>query len=338
MPAQRSCASRCLDPGALRPLAPGSPESGFVVLGKARVAAALKAVAVAGALLGTGFGCDGTPRALDASAVPSSRMSTLSLRIDVSPQAQPTLTVLGFRAAFSGVSASDVLTLVDPLADTGPGRDCQLRDIDGAAATLSEGGNGIELEEFGGVGIAIGETTPSIRLSPRLFPDVAPAIGGVVSEAGPLALGAWPDHFRVTGDAGLDGTSLVTSIPVPGAGQVTSINGAAPAANGAIAIEGDLNLNLVAGGAGDSAVELRPFGSTAALICRVPADASHASAISFVVSHQLISGLIGATGAAQGRPVAASLDLVRRISGSYASADSRIAVEVRASTLVELRP
>jgi hypothetical protein len=307
-----------------------------------RWATALRATVAAGALLGTGWGCDGTPRALDAATAPSARMSTLSLRIDVAPEKQPTLTVLGFRAAFSGISASDVLTLVDPLADTGPGRDCQMRDIDDAAAALAAGSNGIELEEFGGVGIAVGEAAPSIRLSPRLFPDIAPAMGGVVSEAGPFALGTWPEQFRVIGDPALagnaagDATSSVMAVPVPG--QVTAINGSAPSTSAAIAVDGDLNLNLVAGGAGDSAVELRPLGATVALICRVPTDASRASAISFVVSHQLIGGLIAATGAAAGRPVAASLDLVRRISGNYASADSRIAVEVRASTLVELRP
>ncbi|HEY4183900.1 MAG TPA: hypothetical protein VGP07_02480 [Polyangia bacterium] len=311
------------------------PEGGAVAR---RATATLRTAVAVGALLGTGWGCDGTPRSLDASIAPSARMSTLSLRIDVAPEKQPTLTVLGFHAAFSGISASDVMTLVDPLADAGPGRDCQMRDIDDAAATLAAGGNAIELEEFGSAGIAVDEGAPALRLSPRLFPDVAPAIGGVVSEAGPFALSTWPEKLRVSGEATVDGPAQVLSIPVPSAGQITAINGATPAPSGAIAIAGDLNLALVAGGAGDSAVEVRPLGTTVALICRVPADATHASAISFVVSHQLIANLVAATGATPGRPVAASLDLVRRISGNYASNDSRIAVEVRASTLVELHP
>jgi hypothetical protein len=116
------------------------------------------------------------------------------------------------------------------------------------------------------------------------------------------------------------------------------VNGLAPSARGTSTVDGDLKLDLVAGGAGDSAVEVRPLGATAALICRVPADASRASAISFVVSHQLLGNLISATGAAPGRPVAASLDLVRRINGSSGAADARVAVEVRASTLLELHP
>jgi len=266
-------------------------------------------------------------------------MSTLSLRIDVAPEKPPTLTILGFRAAFSGVSASDVMSLVDPLADTGPGHDCQLRDIGRAAAALSSGENGVELEEFGSVGIGVGESPPSIRLSPRLFPDVSPAMGGVVSEAGPFVLGGeWPAQFRVTADATPDTAATLLTLPVPSAGQITAVNGLAPSAHATTAIEGDLKLDLVAGGPGDSAVEVRPFGSTAALICRVPADAGRASALSFVVSHQLLGTLIAATGATQGHAVAASLDLVRRINGSYGASDSRLAVEVRASTLLELHP
>jgi len=295
--------------------------------------------AALGVLAGASWGCDGTSRGLDASAAPSARMSTLSLRIDVAPEKPPTLTILGFRAAFSGVSAADVMSLVDPLADTGPGRDCQLRDIGRAATALSSGENGVELEEFGGVGIGVGEAPTSIRLSPRLFPDVSPAMGGVVSEAGPFLLGGdWPAQFRINTDATAESAATLLTVPVPSAGQLTAVNGVTPTARGTTAIEGDMKLDLVAGGPGDSAVEVRPFGATAALICRVPADASRASALSFVVSHQLLAGLIAASGATQGRPVAASLDLVRRINGSYGASDSRVAVEVRASTLLELHP
>src|SRR3569623_3142920 len=175
---------------------------------------------------GGAWGGDGTSRALDASTAPSARMSTLSLRIDVTPQKQPALSILGFRAAFSGVSASDVMTLVDPLADPGPGRDCQVRDIGRAASALASGENGVELEEFGGVGITVGENPANLRLSPRLFPDISPAIGGVVSEAGPFLLGGeWPAHFRVTTDATPELGATTKTEPVPRAGQFTAENG-----------------------------------------------------------------------------------------------------------------
>src|SRR3569623_3639706 len=127
----------------------------------------LHALAAVGLLAGAGWGCDGTSRALDASAAPSAHMSTLSLRIAVAPQQQPALSILGFRAAFTGVSASDVMTLVAPLTAPGPGRDCQVRDIGRAASALASGEHGVELEEFGGVGINVGEHPANLRLSPR---------------------------------------------------------------------------------------------------------------------------------------------------------------------------
>jgi hypothetical protein len=85
---------------------------------------------------------------------------------------------------------------------------------------------------------------------------------------------------------------------------------------------------------------VRPFGATVALVCRIPSEAGAEGAgiPSFVVSHQLLSDLVAATGAAPGAAVAASLDLVRRQSGDPALADTHIAVEARASSLVELRP
>jgi hypothetical protein len=290
-------------------------------------------------LAGATWGCDGTSRGLlDASAAPSSRISTLSLRIDVAQDKPPTLTALGFRAAFSGISATDVVTLVDPLA-TSPGHDCQINDIGSAAAALSNGENGVELEELGSVGINVDSNPDSIRLSPRLFPDVAPAMGGVVSEAGPLAMNSGlPAQLRVTTDASAETAGSALLISVPSAGQIAAVNGLVPSARGTTTIDGDMKLDLVAGGPGESAVEVRPLGATPTLICRVPTDAGHAGAISFVVSHQLMANLIAATGATQGRPVAASLDLVRRISSGSGASDARVAVEVRTSTLLELHP
>lgn len=318
---------------------PAPPRAGAPRPAGAARARGWRALAAVGLLAGAAWGCDGAPRGLDTTAAPSAHMSMLSLRVDVAPDKQPTLTVLGFKAAFSGISASDVMTLVDPLADVGPGRDCQMRDSSTAASALSTDGNGVELEEFGGVGIGIGDGPSSVRLSPRIFPDVAPAIGGVVSEAGPFMLsGDWPSLVHVVPDSTAAGTLGELSVPVPSAGQISTINGLAPASRGTVAVGGDLKVDLVAGGAGDSSIEVRPFGATVALVCHVPTDASRPGPVSFVVSHQLLANLIAATGAAQDRPVAASLDLVRRISGSYASADSRVAVEVRASTLLELHP
>jgi hypothetical protein len=301
-------------------------------------------LSLVGMLAAAAWGCDGTPATLDAATAPSARMAALSLRLDAVPAKAPTLSVLGFRATFSGIAASDVLGLVDPLAGATPAHDCQLRDIDSAAAALGAAGNGIELEELSGVGVSMVDASAAIRTSPRLFPDVAPSIGGVVSEAGPLVLQAWPEQVRITN--GLTNETVPLALSVPSPGQVTSINGLLPIANTTLPVAGDLNLGFKTSGSMDhavDAVEIRPFGATVALICRLPSAPAKDAAdgtnpLSFVVSHQLIRALVAATGAASGSPVAASLDLVRRPAGEAALADTRVAIEARTSLLVELHP
>lgn len=297
---------------------------------------------VIGTLVAAAWGCDGTRPAMDAAAAPSERLAAISLRVDALPDKQPTLSVLGFRATFSGVAAGDVLGLVDPLSGTSPARDCQLRDIDSAAAALAATGNGIELEELSGVGISMSDATTAIRTSPRLFPDVAPAIGGVVSEAGPVPLATWPALVRIANGSPVETTGH--SFAVPSAGRVTAVNGATPLANTSIAVAGDLSLGFVAEGAGENTVELRPFGATVALICRLPsttkpaADPGAGETLAFVVSRPLIRALVVAAGAAPTSPVAASLDIVRRPGGDAALADTHVVVEARTSILVELHP
>jgi len=300
-----------------------------------------RAARVLGAVLmlgGTGLACDGTPRAMDAAAAPSARMSAVAVRLDATNDKQPMLSALAFRAAFSGVSSTDVLGLVDPLSTTSPAHDCQLRDLDSGPAALAARGDGIELEELAGVGVQLAEMPSAIHPSPRLYPDVAPAIGGVVSEAGPLALGVWPAQLRITTGATPETEPVDALITVPAPARVTSVNGIVPSTGASVAV-GPTDLNIGLGpGAAESAVELRPFGATVALVCKVPFDATGASPSSFAVPHQLIAALIAASGAAPGGGVAASLDLVRRQSGEAALANTRIAVEVRTSSLVELRP
>ena len=323
----------------LRPTSPVTPLRPSLVAPPARAARrGTFALGAALALGAGGLGCDGTPRAMDASAAPSARMSAVAVRLDATNDKQPMLSALAFRAAFSGVTATDVLGLVDPLSTASPARDCQLRDLDSGPAALAAHGDGIELEELAGVGVQLAEMPAAIHPSPRLYPDVAPAIGGVVSEAGPLALGAWPAQLRITTGATPETEPVDALITVPTPTRVTSVNGIVPSTGASVAVgPTDLNIGLGAG-AGESAVELRPFGATVALVCKVPFDVTGASPASFVVPHQLIAALIAASGAAPGGGVAASLDLVRRQSGESALASTRIAVEVRASSLVELRP
>jgi hypothetical protein len=60
--------------------------------------------------------------------------------------------------------------------------------------------------------------------------------------------------------------------------------------------------------------------------------------IPFIVSRQALGALVGRSGAAPGAPVAAALDLVRRSNGRLPSTATRVSVEVRTSTFVEIRP
>jgi hypothetical protein len=301
------------------------------------------------ALLGA-VGCEGAAPVVDASTPPSALTSAVSLRIDVPADKPASLTVLAFRAAFSGVQAADVLGLVDPLAAPAPLRDCQLRDIGQATAALVARGDAIELEELLGIGISLINTTTEIHPSPRLYPDLAATIGGVVAEAGPLGLATVPQQVRVQNGAipvNADGSPDATTIAVPTTGWIKLLNGTVPRNGSRVEVGADLNLNLATGaplGGGDveTSIELRPFGTTAALSCLVPADAealpSSGGQIAFVIPRQALTALVGMSGATPGAPVAAGLDLVRRSSQRLPLSAARVAVEVRTSTFVELRP
>lgn len=66
--------------------------------------------------------------------------------------------------------------------------------------------------------------------------------------------------------------------------------------------------------------------------------AATAQGVPFVVSRQALGALLSRSGAAPGAPVAAALDLVRRSTSRLPVATTRISVEVRTSTFVEIRP
>lgn len=278
---------------------------------------------------------------------PSARTSAVSLRIDV-PNGKPaSLTVLSFRAAFSGVAATEVLGIVDPLAASAPLRDCALRDVDETAGTMITRGDAIELEELAGVGISAGELPAMLRPSPRLYPDVTPTIGGVVGEAGPVRLTTLPAEIRVAAGDALGATPPeAATLGVPATGWVRLVNGVIPRDGLVIETGADLNLSVsaapsaTAAGA-ETALELRPLGATVALSCVIPAEAAMAATAQgfpFAVSRQALGALMGRSGAAPGAPVAAALDLVRRSTSRLPVSATRISVEVRTSTFVEIRP
>src|SRR5207344_3223247 len=90
--------------------------------------------------------------------------------------------------------------LVDPLAAAAPVQGCVLRDVDLASRTLVTRGSSVDLEELGGVSVGLGAAgTPVtvIPTFPRVYPDVAGVVGGVVGEAAPQPIATLPDHISL---------------------------------------------------------------------------------------------------------------------------------------------
>jgi hypothetical protein len=291
--------------------------------------------------------CEGEQRARDASVAPSLQTGEVSVRFDVSPQGPPTASVLAFHAVVSGVMPHDVLGIVDPLAAAAPERDCELRDLDLSAGAPADQSGSIELQELGGIGLALGEANTTaatiIRPFPRLFPDVATVVGGVVAEAGPTPLGALPERVGLLTPAS---ELPIEELAVPAAPRIISINGAALAAGAKLETRDGLMLS-VSGGA-RTIVELRPYGATAAISCAVPESATGESTLA--ISPALMGRLLLAANPspAAGAPapggalvaVPASLDVMGRARVQVApfAASNHLSVEVRASTAVELHP
>jgi hypothetical protein len=277
--------------------------------------------------------CDGGPRTPDAQARPSALSAEVSVRFDASPGKPATVQVLAFRATVAGSERTDVLGIVDPLAAAAPEQGCALRDVDLATSALLARGGSIELQEMTGIGVGLGSGEPLLRPFPRLYPDVATVVGGVVAESGPQPLGALPEHVSLyTADSELP----VADLAVPSAPRLTAVNGAAVTAG--LRINAQEALTVGVSGAGGGLVELRPFGATVAIACAVPTTASGDAIV--VIAPGLLAHVLGARLGAGTAPLAASLDVARRsrLRQSLGAPTARISVEVRAGTTVELRP
>jgi hypothetical protein len=307
--------------------------------------------------------CGDAPRAASASAAPSTRSAEVSIRFDVSAGRPATVQVLAFRATTTSSLAgagtpsdwgTDVLGLVDPLAAGSPEQGCALRDIDLATTTLMIRGRSIELQELSGIGVGLGggegvaSAESLLRPFPRLYPDVATVVGGVVAETGPQPLGALPDHVTLfTAESELP----VANVAVPTAARIVALNGvaiesaAAPAgaatipAGGAVdEVDGHDGIAVtVANGAGGR-IEVRPFGATIAAACAIAANAPAEAVVT--IPRGFVAQLARSTGVAAGAPFAASLEVARRatLPPTSNAAGARISVEVRSATTVELRP
>jgi hypothetical protein len=309
------------------------------------------------AALALAFGaCGAPPRSVDAQTASATESAEIAIRFDVSTGRPKTAQVLAFRATttVTGTQSQsqsqladwhpDVLGIVDPLAAAAPEQGCALRDIDLAATTLMLRGGSIELQEMTGIGVGVGPAgLPSaetlLRPFPRLYPDVATIVGGVVAEAGPTPLAALPERVTLfTAESELP----VADLAVPSAPRLAGLNGAlfedGAMEAGVVRVDAQNGLGVTVSGGAGGRVELRPFGSTIAATCTIPAAATGEAFIT--IPRALVAQLARATGAPLGAAIPASLEIARRthIVQGLGATYARVSVEVRSATTVELRP
>jgi hypothetical protein len=288
-----------------------------------------------------GAACDTTPRGRDAAAG-AQRISEAAVRFEVVGDGAPSVSMLAYRASTSGLSTDDILSIVDPLTAPAPEGVCVARDVAGAArALVALGNNGagkVELEALSGLhldlGMGIGATgtatTLAIAPSPRVFPDLASVVGGVVSEAGPVTLEAAPGSLALVDAAG---NRAVLALPAQP--RLTGPEGGALPANSAIALGGDLILGVSVSGGGPQTgapahpafLELRPFGATWALACPV------GNRDRVVIPASEVTRLANLH-------VPVSIEAVTRETHplNVGGTSVRLTLEVRSSSVVELRP
>jgi hypothetical protein len=149
--------------------------------------------------LTAGLGCDTTARGRDASTQ-SQRVSEVSVRLEAPSGGTPSVSVLAFRAATSGLPSDEVLPVVDPLVARAPevGAGCEVRDVAGAARALAAQGGRVELHALGNLSFDLGPRVATVRPTARVYPALASVVGGVVAEAGPVDVGEAPSSIVVS--------------------------------------------------------------------------------------------------------------------------------------------
>jgi hypothetical protein len=283
----------------------------------------LTPIAVAGLLAGPG--CDTTVKGRDAAAAqgpqaPQVHLAEVTVRLDAPNDGAPSVSVLAYRATVTGTE--DVRSVVDPLMAPAPEGACILRDVAGPARALGARGGTVELEALSHLAVELGNGQPDLRLSPRVYPDLASVVGGVVGEAAPVALAATPPSLIVS-----DGAAGRELVPVPELPRLLDSDGAALPASASFPAKNDLTLSVP--GTLAAFVELRPFGATWALAC--PVD----SARQVVIPAGEIARLMQRSGR-----VPVSVEAVARDERTLSLAGSqiRLTLEARSSSVVELRP
>jgi hypothetical protein len=267
------------------------------------------------------LGCDiSTPHGRDASAPTSQKVAQVSVRIDAPGGGAPAVSVLAFRASVTGLSpAADLLGVIDPLVSPAPESRCELLDVATAARSLRAGGGTVDLEELPNVSLGLGTDT-MLRPAPRVYPQLASAVGGVIGEAGPLDLAGLPESI----DVGLPGEDARIPLALLGVPRLLDQNGELLAAGSRLDPTRDLQLTV--SGPPRSFLEIRPFGASHFIAC--PAGAGGR----VVVQRELLERLTASSG-----HVAVSFEAVWRDSRVVGAQATRLSLEARSSAVLDLR-
>lgn len=247
------------------------------------------------------------------------KTAELVLRLDAPSGGLPSASLVAFKARVIGIDAEQVAGAVDPLMVAGPDTKCALRQVDETIRLLRDARGAVELEGLARFQIELGPTS-ALKPVPRVFPDLASVVTGVVAEAGPEDLLELPQSLTLKPESGGD---VVLQLPV--LPQVQTPDGTLVRSGAKFSVRTDMHLNVA--GAKGSYVELRPFGATTWAACPVGAEGR------VTIPADLLSKLVGT---ATSLPV--SLDVVwrnRRLV-QIGGESVRLSLETRASALVEV--
>jgi len=288
--------------------------------------------------------CDGSYRPAEAADVSSTlTAAAVRVRLEGGPGPLPDASVLAFKTKLPARSTSrDVMGLVDPLTSLPPGRDCELRDLGAPAGDLGSRGDSVDLEELSGVTVTFNgpDTAPaSLKPSARLFPDITAAVGGVISESGPVQLAGLPTSVTVeTNDPESHVQGSATAV-LPNWPHL-KIAGETPKP-GLISFSTAQDLVVSVSPTAATTVEMRPFGTAALLSCAVPSATSDGGEATVVISKTLLARLAArAVGGHVGQTVPLAFDVVRRVTGrvGVSNGSPDLVIEVRLSGTAELHP
>jgi hypothetical protein len=247
------------------------------------------------------------------------KTAELVLRLDAPSGGLPSASLVAFKARVIGIDAEQVASAVDPLMVAGPDTKCALRQVDETIRLLRDAHGAVELEGLARFQIELGPTS-TLRPVPRVYPDLASVVTGVVAEAGPEDLLELPQSLTLKPEAGGDVLLQLPLLP-----QVQAPDGTLVRSGAKFSVRTDLHLNVT--GAKGSYVELRPFGATTWAACPVGAE-GHVT-----IPADLLNKLVGT---ASSLPI--SLDVVwrNRRMVQIGGESVRLSLETRASSLVEV--